>query len=477
MDFTQVSFFRYLVAFVFVFSTPIFSQDQEIKLTENAYGFTYDGTNFWYIDSTHRSLYRVDPSGRQESFSLNIPFLTGINFDPREGRIFVGARKLILKVEPNTGGVTERIPVPIEKIGGIASQDSLLYILDQENGKISILDKATGKLIGGFLTDRAQPRDLVFARDSIWVSDSSDGNIYRYNPNNGSVTGSIKTPSKEIRGMVFLGSRIFVVDRTGKEVRKVSFVETDRFIASGETTHIMKVRITFSLNELSVAGGSLGVFQPPTTEHQRIRNLKMTDAGFKQDFIGNGRAFVKVLGVDDVKGKQTLEYSFEARTQNIRYYVTDDFLEKKESIGDDLKPFLKGPPLGVQKNSYYVDKIFDARLFRNSMPALKKSLLDSGVPVRSQYTATISGPNSVSFKDTMDVYVPGFGWAPVQNVKPASDESSRVFKKGEESIDLFRAENWDEIQSPVFYKSRNSEEWKNIPAEIQVVLEEGVTSR
>ncbi|WP_078124615.1 hypothetical protein [Leptospira alexanderi] len=471
MDFAQVGLFRSLIILLFVVSTPVFDQDQEIKLTENAYGLTYDGTNFWYLDSTHRSLYRVDPNGRQESFSLNIPFLAGISFDPREGRIFVGARKLVLKVEPNTGGVTERIPVPIEKIGGIASQNSLLYILDQENGKISILDKATGKLIGGFLTDRVQPRDLVFARDSIWVSDSSDGSIYRYNPDNGAITGSIKTPSKEIRGMVFLGSKIFIVDRAGKEVRKISFVETDRFIASGETIHLMKIRVTFSLNQLSIAGGSLGIFQPPTTEHQRIRNLKINQPGFKQDFIGNGKAFVKILGVDDSKGKQTLEYSFEVRTQNIRYYVTDDFLEKRESIGDDLKPFLKGESLETQRNSYYVDKIFDARLFRSTISALKKNLLDSGVPVRSQYTVSISGPDSVSFKDTIDVYIPGFGWAPIQNVKLSSDESSRVFKKGEESIDLFRAENWNDIQSPIFYKSRDSEEWKNIPAEIQVILE------
>ncbi|RHX87720.1 hypothetical protein [Leptospira stimsonii] len=471
MDFTQVSFFRYLVFLGCILSFPIFAQDQEIKLTENAYGFTYDGTNFWYIDSAQRSLYRVDPSGRQESFPLNIPFLTGIHFDPREGKIYIASRKLILKVEPNTGGVTERIPVPIEKIGGIASQDSLLYILDQENGKISILDKGTGRIIGGFLTDRAQPKDLVLARDSLWISDSSDGNIYRYNPNNGAITGSIKTPSKEIRGMVFLGSRIYVVDRAGKEVKRVSFVETDRFIASGETIHQVKVKLTFSLNELSIAGGALGLFQPPTTEHQRIRNLKMVESGFKQDFIGNARAFVKTLGVDDKKGTQTLEYSFEVRTQNIRYYVTDDFLEKKERIGEDIKPFLTGEPLEKPKNVYYVDKIFDARLFRNSISSLKKNLVDSGVPVRSLYTATRGEKNSVSFKETLEVYIPGFGWAPIQNVKPSSDESSRVFKKGEESLDLFRAENWEDIVSPIFYKSRNSEEWKSIPAEIQVSFE------
>lgn len=106
MDFAQVGLFRSLIILLFVVSTPVFDQDQEIKLTENAYGLTYDGTNFWYLDSTHRSLYRVDPTGRQESFSLNIPFLAGISFDPREGRIFVGARKLVLKVEPNTGGVS-----------------------------------------------------------------------------------------------------------------------------------------------------------------------------------------------------------------------------------------------------------------------------------------------------------------------------------------------------------------------------------
>ncbi|TGK28055.1 hypothetical protein EHQ12_13575 [Leptospira gomenensis] len=471
MDFAQVSFYRFLIVLFCFVSVPALSQDQDIKLTDGAYGFTYDGTNFWYIDSSHRSLYRVDPSGRQESFPMNIPFLTGIHFDPREGRIYVGSKKLILKVEPNTGGVTERIPVPVDKIGGVASQDSLLYILDQENGKISILDKATGRIIGGFLTDRAQPRDLVFARDSLWISDSSDGNIYRYNPNNGAITGSVKTPAKDIRGMVFLGSKIFVVDRTGKEIRKISFVETDRFIASGEVTRQIKVRLTFSLDQLSIAGGSLAVLQPPTTEHQRIRNLKMGESGFKQDFIGNARAFSKLLSVDDKKGKQTLEYSFEVRTQNIRYYVTDDFLEKKERIGDDLKPFLKGEPLNDQKNSYYVDKIFDARLFRNNISALKKNLIEAFIPVRSLYSVSVQSAGPVSFKDSLEAYIPGFGWAPILNVKPASDESSRVFKKGEESFDLFRAENLEDIVSPVFYKSRESQEWKNVPAEIQIVSE------
>ncbi|EQA44553.1 hypothetical protein LEP1GSC050_3338 [Leptospira broomii serovar Hurstbridge str. 5399] len=470
-----LSLFLFLSAFHLATLVAQEEVDLEIPLTDSPYGLSYDGTNFWFADSKRRAIFKVDPTGRQEVFNLGIPFISGLSFDSREGRVFVAAKRVILKVEPNTGGVTDRIAIPIDKIGGIASFQNYLYVLDADTGKVSVYDKGTQSIIGGFLTDRTSPKDICYARNSIWVTDSSDGNIYRYDPANGRITGSIRTPTKDIRGLAIIGSKIFVVDRTSREIKKISFVETDRFLASGESTYLINVKIKFNLNEASLVGGALGLLPPPTTEHQRIRNLKSKDPKFKGDFVSGARGLSKKLGIDDPKGNQTLEYQFEARTTNVRFYVMDDFIQKKEEIPTDLSPFVKTSISVKDKNgTYFIDKIFDARLFRTDWESFKKALLDAGLPVRSVRTLVLSNQSSPVFKDALDAYIPGFGWVPLSSIKPETVESSRTYQKSEEVVDLYRSEGWGTLPSPVLYKAKDSDFWKPIPAEIEVkVLPKG----
>ncbi|TGL52798.1 hypothetical protein EHQ61_07000 [Leptospira wolffii] len=461
-----------LILLFFLF--PIHSQEEgdvDIQLTENPYGLSYDGTNFWFADSKRRAIIKVDPTGRQEAYNLGIPFIAGLNFDSREGRVFVATKRMVLKIEPNTGGVTERIAVPIDKIGGIANYQNYLYILDADSGKITIYDKGTQTFLGGFPTDRAEPKDICFARDSLWVTDSSDGNVYRYDPTNGKITGSVRAPSKDIRGIAILGSRIYVVDRTSREVKKISFVETDRFLSSGEATYLINVKLKYSLDDPTLVGGTLGLLPPPTTEHQRIRNMKTKDPKFKGDSVLGVRALSKKLGIDDPKGSQSLEYHFEARTTNVRYYVIDDFLKKKEEIPTDLAPFTKNKVTVKDKvGNYFIDKIFDARLFRSDWDGLKKSLSDSGIPIRPVRTISFANPASPAFKDTLDIYIPGFGWVPISTIRPEKIESSRSYQKGEDVVDLFRSEGWSGLPSPLLYKAKDSDFWKPIPAEIEISI-------
>ncbi len=470
----NIRIFAILLASVVMIGFPLNSQEEgevDIQLTENPYGLAFDGTNFWFADSKRRAIIKVDPTGRQQAFNLGIAFIAGLNFDPREGKLFVATKRLVLKVEPNTGGVTERIAVPIDKIGGIANYQNYLYILDSDTGKITVYDKGSQAFLGGFLTDRAEPKDICFARDSLWITDSSDGNVYRYDPTSGKITGSIRSPSKDIRGIAILGSRIYVVDRTSREVKKISFVETDRFLSSGETTYLINIKLKYSLDDPSLVGGTLGLLPPPTTEHQRIRNLKTKDPKYKGDSVMGVRALSKKLGIDDPRGAQTLEYHFEARTTNVRYYVIDDFLKKKEEIPSDLAPFAKNKVTVKDKTgTYFIDKIFDARLFRSDLEGLKKSLSDSGLPIRPVRTLSLSSPASPVFKDTLDIYIPGFGWVPLSSVKPEKIESSRSYQKGEDMVDLFRSEGWSALPSPLLFKAKDSDFWKPIPAEIEVTI-------
>ncbi|TGL63188.1 hypothetical protein EHQ58_01740, partial [Leptospira ognonensis] len=219
-----------ITIFILLITLPIFSQEsKEYKLTDKAYGLAWDGVNFWFIDTSRRALIKINEIGEQEIFNLGLANLRGISFDQREGRLLVVAPKLILKIDPNTGGITDKISIPIPNIAGIASVGNFYYLLDLETSKVQIFDKGSSILVGGFFTDRTRPRDICYGRDSLWISDSSDNSIYRYDVKSGKITGSIKTNLKSVRGVLLSGSKLWVVDRENHEIKNIPFVETERF--------------------------------------------------------------------------------------------------------------------------------------------------------------------------------------------------------------------------------------------------------
>nr|MCU0823437.1 hypothetical protein [Leptospira sp.] len=226
----------------------IFPQEaKEYKLTDKAYGLAWDGVHFWYIDTNRRAIIKINENGEQEIFNLGLANLRGISFDQREGKLLVVAPKQILKLDPNSGGITDKINIPLQNIAGIASFGNYYYILDLDSGKVQIYDQATALLIGGFFTDRIRPRDICYGRDSLWISDSSDNSVYRYDSKTGKITGSIKTSLRSIRGLLLSGSKLWVVDRENKEIKNIPFVETERFIASGEEEYSLEVTLKFKI--------------------------------------------------------------------------------------------------------------------------------------------------------------------------------------------------------------------------------------
>ncbi|NUM42385.1 MAG: hypothetical protein HUU45_12230, partial [Leptospiraceae bacterium] len=442
-----------LLTFFIIFPNPIFSEDvEEYALSDSPYGLTFDGSNFWYIDSKRRALYKIDEFGKQEVFNLGVPKLTGITFDSREGRIFVASSRLILKVEPNTGGVTDRIHIPIDKIGGVASVAGVLYILNSENGKVVIYDKATEQIIGGFFSDRSEPKDICYGKESLWISDSTDGNIYRYNIETGKITGSVKSPGKDIRGLVFIGSKLWIVDKEEKKAKRINYIETDRFIASLEKEFHIEVELNFSLNEPSIAGGELAILFPPTTEHQRVRNVKSSDERFQVNTTEfETRSLIKSLIIGDTTGKQSLKYSFSVRTQNIRYYITDEYLAKKESITSDLHSFQKFPEAAKGKNTtFFLNKLFDGRLYSSNLSSLSSNLLTNGFPVKPAMTIKFDSQGNSKIYESLNSYILNFGWIPINEVKLSSGETSRSFVKSETTVDLVHSINFEILKSPLF---------------------------
>lgn len=446
----------------------IFPQEaKEYKLTDKAYGLAWDGVHFWYIDTNRRAIIKINENGEQEIFNLGLANLRGISFDQREGKLLVVAPKQILKLDPNSGGITDKINIPLQNIAGIASFGNYYYILDLDSGKVQIYDQATALLIGGFFTDRIRPRDICYGRDSLWISDSSDNSVYRYDSKTGKITGSIKTSLRSIRGLLLSGSKLWVVDRENKEIKNIPFVETERFIASGEEEYSLEVTLKFKINSTSLSKAQIAILHPPSNEQQRIRSVKFMEATYQPGFIQRNRAHIKKMTIEDLPGEQTLKYKFSSRNQFIKYYVGEEYLTKESNYPNDVSFYYskdKENPKWTARD--YLDAIFLARQTADSLNDFKAKITEVGVPIQPFRMIRFEQGKPKSIQDSVSIFVLGYGWVPIADFALGANSDKRYFEKKETDLILYNSLDANPSVSPIYFRKDTNSPWENLPAEI-----------
>lgn len=461
-----------LIALGFSLTGFLYAQEErDYKTSPKAYGLAFDGTYMYYLDSQRRALIRFDSIGGEEIFNLGLARMKGISFDKREGRLLVTAPRVILKIDPNTGGVVDRVPVPVDDMGGVASVDGLYYILDLKQGKVHFFDKASSQIVGGFQTDRSSPRDLSYGKDSIWVSDSSNGIIYRYNPNNGDITGSIQAPAKEMRGILFSGSKLWVVDRETKRIKNIPFVETDRFLASGETSYSINYKLKYSIPSVSLAKAELGILLPPSNEHQRVRNIEVRDKKFRTGILKRSRGVIKKLTLDSPKGRQETEISMDTRLSNMVYFVHDRFLKKKTAIPEELNKYRFPDKENFNRSPIQNLANFNSLYNLKDPDRIRTRLLDMGYPVQTGKKIIFQdGKKGAEISHYISAYLPGFGWVPYSPNEESSGSDNRVFSYSDKEIILFQSPDKSYLKSPVFFRESSASEWQELPVSWSVSI-------
>lgn len=459
---------RFLIFLLIFISSGIFAQEsKEYKLTDKAYGLAWDGVNFWYIDTNRRAIIKINEIGEQEIFNLGLANLRGISFDTREGKLLVVAPKQILKLDPNSGGITDKIQIPLSNVAGIASVGNYYYILDLDSGKVQIYDQSSSLMIGGFFTDRTRPRDICYGRDSLWISDSADNSIYRYDTKTGKITGSIKTNLRSIRGVLLSGSKLWVVDRENKEIKNIPFIETERFIASGEEEYNLEVSLKFKLDSVSLSKAQIAILHPPSNEQQRIRGVKFTDGTYQPSFIQRNRVHLKKLSIEDLPGEQIIKYKFSSKNQFIKYYVTDEYLDKEATYPNDVTSFYEKTNEELKfLPRDYLDAIYQARQTSISLNDFKEKMKEMGVPIQPFRMIRFEKGKPKSIQDSVSIFLLSYGWIPIADLGLGSNTDKRYFEKKETDLILFQSLNSKPSVSPVYFRKDANSEWENLPAEI-----------
>ena len=420
---------------------------EELPADVGAYGLTYDGTSFWYSNPRTRRVYRVTRSARTSGYFVGNIRMYGMGYNPLDGFIYLGSSRRLIRINPATGAIENSIPVPVERVAGIAFGNDVWYLLEKGTGTIYFYNPELGRNIDSLITRKPELRDLAASRGYLWASDGKSGIIYRYRIEDRSLAGSISGPTRELRGLCFREGQLWVI-RRGKsvvDIKRLPYTENDHYIISGEKTYKVRVKLSVRLPPRK-RSGFLIVPQPPRNLTQTPRGIKTPDNSWSKRFsIASGeRVFSRKIPASPAGGEK-IEFAYEYRVtlNNIRFFLPKDFRPEEEDLDTsdayyyselDPEDFNKGNPFADLKT---VLKSFAGR-DRKASSYLFEALRKKGAAVRwveLYRPGNKTGP-AESFR-AAEVYIRNLGWLPLS--LPLEDARNlQVYSRDDRTIQLYR---------------------------------------
>ena len=142
------------------------------------------GGSIWVGNIQDRTLTRIDPSQRAATATISLENRTPTGIAVGLGAVWVahGARGEVSQVDPQFGQVTRSIPVGGSAFGspnGSVALDGRSVWVVFGDSTFARLD-ASGRLLGQTLAG-TQPAEVVAAAGSVWVTNSGDATVQRFN--------------------------------------------------------------------------------------------------------------------------------------------------------------------------------------------------------------------------------------------------------------------------------------------------------
>ena len=435
---------------------------EELALPRAPYGATFDGANFWTTDIQERRLIRLSPGGRSTSTFLGRGRIYGVDFNPNDGHLYVGAERRLLRVNPVTAGKTDTVAVPVKRVAGVAFSGPLWYLLEKGTGNIQVYEPGLLRTIRTLSTGRAELRDIAVRGGNLWATDGKSGVIYRYRLSDWTLTGSLRAPVPALRGLCFREGQLWIVDRNRRALVRLPYVESEYAIVSGERRYEVNIEVRYTPrpNER----GNLVLLVPHGSASQQPTALQAQTPGWRRGFTRRGRPVLWMPAQKTVE-EQVVRYSYRITTQNARWYIPDSFTGPTEILDESLaagyvsaeeavfnagNPFVAlervlpgGPDASTGSTPASVLVPEPSGFVRAggregaSVVAFVSSARKKNLPARWGLVARLSESGRIAaYRLQAEAYLRGPGWVPVTQPDPGNN---RLFASDATEITLLSA--------------------------------------
>ena len=255
--------------------------------------------SIWVGNLQDRTLTRVDPAQRTATAGISLDSRTPTGLAVGAGAVWVahGARGQLSRIDPQFSEVTERIDVAATSRGLGGTQQGVVAVGDASvwaaygESTVARIDPTRVRVVAS-TTAGAVPAALVVARGSVWVANSGDATVSRFDP--GTLEdGPLRVISVGRRpvGIAYGAGAIWVTNEADDNVTRID-------PSSYSTTNIpvgaQPAGVAFGAGAVWVANtgdGTVSRIDPVTNEVVRIIEVENAPSGI---VVANGFVWVAV---------------------------------------------------------------------------------------------------------------------------------------------------------------------------------------
>jgi transglutaminase-like putative cysteine protease len=446
--------------------------------TTHPAGLATDGTRLFVADWREATIMAIDPAGEAPVSAWPAPTLRPHGMTFGEGLLWVSDDHTggIYALDLDTGIVERTIQAPDDQATGLAWAGDSLFVL--AGAHIYRVTTDDGTILACFEKPSRGSRCLAYDGDYLWVSDRLADEIYAVDPETGTVLGILNAPGPYAAGVAWHDDHLWNVDFQTDTIAKLQVRGETMYTLFDE--RIARAEYVWELANYG-PGAVLDLTQavaiPPELPSQRLlaeprfkgpsRETRLDRWGqrcvvFNWDRVGAGQKAAVTMAVD-------------ARISAIRYLVLPDLVGSLDDIPEEISaaytaddsryridtPYMQAlveQIVGDEENPYWIAR----RIFDYVIDHLEYQMIGgwdvpevvlkrgsgscseytfayvalcraAGIPARYQGSLVVRGDDASideAFHRWAQVYLPGYGWIPVdanKGDKPSPADQTRGF--------------------------------------------------
>ena len=426
-------------------------------------GLTFDGKHLWNVDRKSDQIYCVDPTDGHMIDSIPTPgyIPRGLTWDGSRLWTVDAEEELLYAINPDTRIVERTIYCPVSNPTGLAWNGTYLWIANDRGEELNLISPEDGTTISSIPSPTSHSWGLTFDGTYLWVSDRYKDRIFMVEPERGDVVITFDSPGPHSCGLAWDGTNLWNADYQTDRIHKLVARDDAKFVRlesrSQECEFIHQVR---NFGPDSVKTLDIYLALPHARDNQEMAgDLEYTPAptDVLTDKWGQQVAHFRYT---DLAASDFVQVSMTARAHlyQVRYFVFPDRIGTLKDIpkeiadkylADDVKFDLSNEiiqdglkkALGDETNPYWIARKIYNYLIENMYYELAggwnvaPAVLErgngscseysfvyiamcraAGIPARYAGAITVRSDDA-SYDDVfhrwVEVYLPGFGWLPV----------------------------------------------------------------